>query len=214
MGRFRSLFRGLLIALLVTAAMGLIGHFLVLRYLGQDAPFMALILAVMAAAWVNGLGPGLLATLFGAALGSYWSLEQTNFESIPPYLPGRLIAFVIIGVLISWGMETMHAARRLLEERQRELQRQVIDRQKAEAAERDQRKQLAAEMQRRAAAELALREREERIRLAVESANIGTFDFNPVTGERAWSARAKKMFGLAPDADVNNVSFLDRVRRS
>ncbi len=61
------------------------------------------------------------------------------------------------------------------------------------------------------ASEDKLREREERIRLAVESTNIGTFDFNPITGERNWSDRAKVMWGLSPDADVTNVSFLDRI---
>ena len=40
----------------------------------------------------------------------------------------------------------------------------------------------------------ALGEREERIRMAVESAAIGTWDLNPVTGERNWSARTKTMF--------------------
>ena len=57
----------------------------------------------------------------------------------------------------------------------------------------------------------SLRESDEWIRLAVESANIGTWDFNPVTREKKWSERAKMMFGLAPDADENSVSFLERV---
>ena len=59
--------------------------------------------------------------------------------------------------------------------------------------------------------EARLREQEERIRLAVEAADIGTWDVNPVTGEQEWSSRAKVMFGLSADADLSNVSFRDRV---
>jgi PAS domain S-box-containing protein len=71
--------------------------------------------------------------------------------------------------------------------------------------------ELAAEIRRREDVEKVLREREERMRMAVESAGIGTFDFNPLTGQRQWSDRAKIMFGLSPDADVTDVSFLERV---
>jgi len=71
--------------------------------------------------------------------------------------------------------------------------------------------QLAAEMHRRQLAEQALREREERVRMAVESTGIGTWDFNPLTGERNWSDRAKVMFGLPPDTDVTDVLYMDRM---
>ena len=46
-----------------------------------------------------------------------------------------------------------------------------------------------------------LREQEERVRLAVEAADIGTWDFNPLTGEQEWSSRAKdhvRPFRLMP----------------
>ena len=66
-------------------------------------------------------------------------------------------------------------------------------------------------MHRREQRDATIREREERIRLAVEAADIGTWDFNPVTGEQEWSSRAKVMFGLSADADVSNISFRDRV---
>lgn len=45
--------------------------------------------------------------------------------------------------------------------------------------------------------------------MAVESADIGTWDFNPVTGDDR-SICAKEMFGSAWDADVNFTSYLDR----
>ena len=48
----------------------------------------------------------------------------------------------------------------------------------------------------------ALRTSEDRLRLATEAAAIGTWDFNPVTGELRWDARCKTLFGLPPDAEV------------
>ncbi|MBV8899664.1 MAG: PAS domain-containing protein [Verrucomicrobia bacterium] len=60
-------------------------------------------------------------------------------------------------------------------------------------------------------AEEALRESEERLRMAVESANLGTWDYDPVTGELIWSDQTRAMFGLPPDADVNYQVFLQGV---
>ena len=54
----------------------------------------------------------------------------------------------------------------------------------------------------------ALHESEDRLRLAVESAELGTWDFNPVSGALAWSDRCKALFGLPPDAVVTYESFL------
>ena len=60
-------------------------------------------------------------------------------------------------------------------------------------------------------AEEALRESEERLRIAVESAGLGTWDFDPVTGSLNWSERCKAAFGLAADAQVDYQTFLDRL---
>jgi PAS domain S-box-containing protein len=51
-------------------------------------------------------------------------------------------------------------------------------------------------------AEAALRESEDRLRLALESAELGTWDFNPIAGELKWDESCKAMFGLPPDAEV------------
>ncbi|NJM72530.1 MAG: response regulator [Scytonema sp. RU_4_4] len=50
--------------------------------------------------------------------------------------------------------------------------------------------------------EAALRESEDRLRLALESAELGTWDFNPITKELKWDESCKAMFGLPPDAKV------------
>jgi PAS domain S-box-containing protein len=56
-----------------------------------------------------------------------------------------------------------------------------------------------------------LHDSEERLRLAVESAKLGTWDFDPVAGKLNWSERCKAVFGLSADAHVDYQTFLDRV---
>lgn len=57
-------------------------------------------------------------------------------------------------------------------------------------------------------AQVALRDAEERLRLAAEAARVGTWDFNPVSGELRWDERCKALFGLPPDAPVDYTIFL------
>ncbi|KQM21554.1 ATP-binding protein [Novosphingobium sp. Leaf2] len=50
---------------------------------------------------------------------------------------------------------------------------------------------------------------ESRLRLATAAANIGTWDYDPVSGELRWDERCKAMFGLSPDAPITfDGSFL------
>ncbi len=60
-------------------------------------------------------------------------------------------------------------------------------------------------------AELALKESEERLRLAVESTNLGTWDWNLITGELQWSDRCKQAFGLPPETKIDYDLFLSRL---
>ncbi|HEX5750106.1 MAG TPA: ATP-binding protein [Archangium sp.] len=53
----------------------------------------------------------------------------------------------------------------------------------------------------------ALRENEAQRRLALESAALGTWDFNPVTGELRWDERCKALFGLPAAAEVDYPTF-------
>jgi PAS domain S-box-containing protein len=52
---------------------------------------------------------------------------------------------------------------------------------------------------------------EERLRLAIRSGDIGTWDFDPVHGVLTWDERCKQVFGLPPDAEVDYALFLDRL---
>ncbi len=56
-----------------------------------------------------------------------------------------------------------------------------------------------------------LRGSEDRLRLAVESTGLGTWDFNPLTGELKWDERCKEIFGLPPEAEVDYETFLLRL---
>ncbi len=49
---------------------------------------------------------------------------------------------------------------------------------------------------------------EDRLRLAVESTGLGTWDFNPVTGELKWDEQCKAVFGMPPGAAVDHDVFL------
>src|SRR5581483_4048457 len=46
-------------------------------------------------------------------------------------------------------------------------------------------------------------ESEDRLRVAVESAELGTWDYSPISGSLNWSARCKELFGLPPDGEVD-----------
>jgi PAS domain S-box-containing protein len=54
----------------------------------------------------------------------------------------------------------------------------------------------------------ALRGSEDRLRVALEAAELGTWDFDPTTGRLAWDTRCKALFGLPPDAPVDYDVFL------
>lgn len=57
-------------------------------------------------------------------------------------------------------------------------------------------------------AEAALRKSENRLRLALESAELGTWDLDLITGVLRWDEQCKAMFGLSPTAEINYDVFL------
>jgi PAS domain S-box-containing protein len=56
--------------------------------------------------------------------------------------------------------------------------------------------------------EAALRESENRLRLTMSSAELGTWDFNPITSVLKWDDQCKAMFGLPPTAEITWDVFL------
>lgn len=57
-------------------------------------------------------------------------------------------------------------------------------------------------------AELELRAGEARVRLALDSAGLGTFDYNPGTGALRWDTRSRALFGLPPGAAITYTTFV------
>ena len=68
---------------------------------------------------------------------------------------------------------------------------------------------MAADVTERKRGEERLLESEDRLRLAAEAADVGTWDFNPATGLLRWDERCKRFFGLPPDAEVTYEIFLE-----
>jgi PAS domain S-box-containing protein len=60
-------------------------------------------------------------------------------------------------------------------------------------------------------AEEALRQSEDRLRMAIESAELGTWDWNLTTNELAWDDGCKAMFGLPPEAESSIEEFYRRL---
>lgn len=56
-----------------------------------------------------------------------------------------------------------------------------------------------------------LAEGQERLRMAIDLAEVGTWDLDPATGTVRWSDRSRAAFGVRLDADVTYDSFLARI---
>ena len=54
-----------------------------------------------------------------------------------------------------------------------------------------------------------LQESEDRLRMAIEAANIGTFDYYPLTGELRLSDRAKAVFGASPERHFTYSTYIE-----
>ena len=53
-----------------------------------------------------------------------------------------------------------------------------------------------------------LKESKDRLRLATEAADIGTFDFFPSTGELQFSERSRELFGIPPEGEMTYEKYL------
>jgi len=59
--------------------------------------------------------------------------------------------------------------------------------------------------------ELLFKESKERLKLAVDAAGLGTWDYNPLKEELIWDSRCKELFGLKITAKINYAKFIDMI---
>ncbi len=96
--------------------------------LGTEAPFLFFVAAVVLAAWFGGFGPGAVATLLSAPLISLYFLDgqgTNRFFDSGHFL--QLTVFTVIGLLISWLVENLHAARRRSQEAELEARNRAAE---------------------------------------------------------------------------------------
>ena len=58
---------------------------------------------------------------------------------------------------------------------------------------------------------LALEKSEARLRMAVESTQLGTWDYYPVTGKLIWSAECRTIYGVEPNAKIDFEMFAEHI---
>ncbi|MBL1258317.1 PAS domain S-box protein [Methylocystis sp. Sn-Cys] len=59
--------------------------------------------------------------------------------------------------------------------------------------------------------EQILREREERLRIALDAAKFGSFAYYPQSGKVVWDAQMKRIWGLEPDEDIRFEEAFERI---
>lgn len=122
-------------------------------------------------------------------------------------------ASLLLGRRISMAIEAVGAdARMLAEGASIEPRRSSITQvatlfESLHGASRIQQDNIAA----RARALEALRASEQRLQLAIDATEAGTFDWNLATGSVEWSARTRELFGMPPDTSPGPTSFIDAV---
>ncbi len=121
---FKKNIAGYTVAVTATVVMAAF-RFAVANLLGNAAPFLPFVLAVMVAGWYGGLWPGLLASALSALCGVFFfSPPQYTLQIQQVSELVALLLFVCTGAAISWLCEAMHAARRQLSLRVSQEQRQ------------------------------------------------------------------------------------------
>lgn len=79
--------------------------------LGEQSALLPFLVAVIAAAWWGGAGPGALATAIGTLLGLYFFVPpERSFEIVAPAYLFSAALFVSIGLAISYLFEALHKA--------------------------------------------------------------------------------------------------------
>jgi diguanylate cyclase (GGDEF)-like protein len=144
----------------------------------QDLPFNSTFL--LFAAFIISCGTSHLSEIWTLWYPTYW---LSGFIKALTTLVSAYISFTLFG-FIPKALNLPSSAQ--LEAANLKLKREISDRPLAESA---------------------LRENEDRLQMAIASAQLGTWDWNLVTGELKWDTGCKAMFGLPSDANTNIEMF-------
>jgi PAS domain S-box-containing protein len=161
------------------------------------------------------LGPGspLMTRVFGGV--GALRVEDASRE-LGPRAPKGIRSALAVPVLsrggqVAGALVLVSDRARAFDDRDEELAA-VAARHAASALENARLYEDAKDARRRAElAELELRAGEARVRLALDSAGLGTFDYNPTTGALRWDTRSRALFGLAPHAPVSYSLFISGI---
>jgi PAS domain S-box-containing protein len=159
-------------------------RFLLDPVLGDSFPFVTLIFAVVASAWLAGSGPTLVATALGAAVGDFLFLQPRYSFGFDQPKDG-----VTFGVFIALGVLTAALSRRAGQAAR--LTREVAERRQAQAD---------------------LQENRERLQAALAASGTGTFRWDLRTDALDWDESLDRLFGLSPGETARSLDqFLQLV---
>ena len=116
------------------------------RWLGYDLPYITFFAAIVVAAWYGGLWPGLITVgLSARRLGRALHRAARQASGLGDAI-GALL-FVVIGTIVSWSSERLHAARRLIERQHEALAIEIDARVRAAEIQRLETERLGTTLQ-------------------------------------------------------------------
>jgi PAS domain S-box-containing protein len=165
----------------LSVAVAIVAADLITRFLNAEAIASSMLCAVIFAAWVGGLGPGLLALTLALLAFHYYLVPPINsfawkqdlFAAGVSELP-RLILFSLISLIVAFLISVQKKATQELRRSGHDLQLAMQDQKRIEAA------LLHSEMYLTEAQRLT---------------GTGSFAWNPASGEIIWSDQTFRIFG-------------------